>query len=122
MKGENIALRLLNFANAVLRIVSKLPRNYAANHIAKQLVRSATGSGSNYEEARGAESRADFVHKMKISAKEMRESHYWLRVLDHSKMLMDTDLSPIIREAYELVAILTSSAKTAQAYSSDASK
>jgi four helix bundle protein len=114
MKGENIAQRLLDFANQVLRIVSKLPRDFAANHIAKQLVRSSTGSGSNYEEARGAESRADFVHKMKVSAKEMRESHYWLRLLDNSNILVDADLSPAIREAHELVAILTASAKTAQ--------
>lgn len=60
MKGENIAQRLLEFANQVLHIVSKFPRNFAANHIAKQLVRSSTGSGSNYEEARGAESRGGF--------------------------------------------------------------
>lgn len=114
MKGENISQRLLNFANQVLQIVSKLPRDFAAKHIAKQLVRSATGSGSNYEEARGAESRADFVHKIKVSAKEMRESHYWLRLLDNSKIVVETDLSSVIREAHELVAILTASAKTAQ--------
>lgn len=56
----------------------------------------------------------DFVHKMKVSAKEMRESHYWLRLLDNSNILVETDLSSVIREAHELVAILTASAKTAQ--------
>ena len=65
MKGDNIADRLLAFAAQVLRIISRLDRSTSATHIAKQLTRAATAGGANYEEARGAESRADFIHKIK---------------------------------------------------------
>ena len=63
------------FAAAVLVLVSGLERHFAPKHIAQQLVRSATGGGSNYDEARGSESRADFVHKVSIAVKELREAH-----------------------------------------------
>jgi four helix bundle protein len=79
----------------------------------RQLVRSATGGGSNYEEARGAESRADFIHKVSIAIKELRESLYWLRLVDLSE-LSEQPTDQLIGEANELVAILTSSVKTAK--------
>ena len=88
-KGDDIALRLRRFAVRVLRVVRALPADLAGKHVARQLVRSATGGGANYEEARGGESRADFVHKVSVARKEMRE-------------------------ADELVAILTSSVNTAK--------
>ena len=59
MKGDDIAERLLNFAAAVLRLCREMPGDPAGKHVSRQLMRSATGGGSNYEEARGAESRAD---------------------------------------------------------------
>ena len=73
MKGENIATRLLVFGAGVVRLCRRLPDDASAKHIARQLVRSATGGGANYEEARGAESRADFIHKVGIANKELRE-------------------------------------------------
>jgi four helix bundle protein len=78
-----------------------------------QLIRAATGAGANYEEARAAESRADFIHKVGIAAKEMREAHYWLSLIGHSGWFRD-DVSKVIREAAELVAILGASARTAR--------
>jgi len=78
-----------------------------------QLVRAATGGGSNYEEARGAESRADFVHKTSVAAKEVREALYWLKLVGQAK-LSDKDIAELIKEADELVAILTSSVRTAR--------
>ena len=114
MKGDNIAQRLLAFAAMALRVASHLSKSPQGRHVAKQLIRAATASGANTEEARGAESRPDFVHKIKVSGKEMRESHYWLRLTQHAQLVKGLDLAPIIQEAYELVAILTTSAKTAK--------
>ena len=113
MKGDDIANRLLDFAVQVLRIACRLPQTLQGRHVAKQITRSSTAPGAHYDEARGAESRADFVHKIKIAAKEMRESHYWLRLIQRAGMTPNLDLSSIIDEARQLSAILTASAKTA---------
>lgn len=77
-------------------------------------VRAATGGGANYEEARGAESRADFIHKVGIANKELREALYWLRLTEEAAVVTDSDLAALIREANELVAILTASIRTAK--------
>lgn len=68
----------------------------------------------NYEEARGAESRADFIHKVGVANKEVREALYWLRLAQDAALVVDGDLDALIREANELVAILTASIKTAR--------
>lgn len=70
--------------------------------------------GANYEEARGAESRADFIHKVGIANKELREALYWLRLTEEAALVTDSDLAALIREADELVAILTASIRTAK--------
>src|SRR5512145_304312 len=82
--GNDIAERLLELGLAAIRLASSLPKDPAARHVGLQLVRSATGAGANYEEARGAESRADFVHKLGIAAKEVRESRYWMSLVQRS--------------------------------------
>ncbi len=81
MIGDDIADRLLRFAARVLQLVGTLPGSPVGRHVARQLIRSGTAGGANYEEARGAESRADFAHKVLIAAKEVRESVYWVRLL-----------------------------------------
>lgn len=78
-----------------------------------QLLRSGTSAGANYEEARGAESRADFVHKLRIATKELRESIFWLRLV-HRAELVHEDLTPLASEIEQLCAILTASARTAR--------
>jgi four helix bundle protein len=113
MKGENIATRLRWFAANVVRLCRRMPDDTATRHVAKQLVRAATGGGANYEEARGAESRADFIHKVGVANKEVREALYWLRLMGDAELVMD-GLDPLVQEADELVAILTSSIKTAR--------
>ena len=113
MKGDDIAERLLEFAVAVLELTTRLPANSPGRHLASQLVLAGTAGGAHYEEVRGAESRADFVHKIRFAAKEVRESRYWLNVIQRAKLL-DTDLSGLLREATELAAILAASAKTAR--------
>jgi four helix bundle protein len=77
-----------------------------------QIVRSATSAGANYQEARHAESRADFVHKIGVAAKELGETLYWLRLLDKLGLLPTGSGLP--READELIAILVASARTAR--------
>jgi four helix bundle protein len=114
MKGEDIARRLLLFAVGVLRLVRALRSDAIARHVARQLMRSATAGGANYEEARSAESRADFVHKVSVAAKELRESRYWLRLISEADLVPGVALTPLITEAGELLAILTASAKTAK--------
>jgi len=85
-----------------------------SKHIARQLVRAATGGGANYEEARGAESVADFIHKLGIANKEVREALYWLQLTQEAALVVDVELDALVREADELVAILTSSIKTSK--------
>jgi four helix bundle protein len=113
-KGHDIAERLLSFAAQILLLIKLLPQDVVGKHVARQIVRSATGSGANYEEARGAESRADFVHKVSVASKEARETHYWLKLIERAELIPENDISQLIQEANELVAILTSSARTAK--------
>ena len=80
-KPQELEDRLMNFAVMVIGVVEVLPNSKAGNHIAGQLVRSGTSPAPNYGEARSAESRKDFIHKMKISLKELRESVIWLKRL-----------------------------------------
>lgn len=114
MKGDNIAMRLRVFAAGVVRLCRRLPDDPAAKHVARQLVRAATGGGANYEEARGAESRADFIHKVGIANKELREALYWLQLSQEAALVDDSELVVLVREANELVSILTASIKTAK--------
>jgi four helix bundle protein len=110
VKGDDIADRLLRFAKNVICLCRSFPNDPSAAHIARQLVRAATSAGSNYEEARGAESRADFSHKLGVSRKELREAVHWLRL--STPEFFGEEVGPLIREGNELVAILTSSIKT----------
>jgi len=114
IKGDTIAERLLVFAAHVLQILSHLDKSAQSTHVAKQLTRAATAGGANYEEARGAESRADFVHKVKVSCKEIREAAYWLRLIRQANLASNLDLTAAITEAHQLTAILSASAKTAK--------
>ena len=114
MKGDDIASRLLAFADGSVRLARSLPEDAAGKHVARQLIRAATAGGANYEEARAAESRADFAHKVSIAAKEVRESVYWLRLIERAEMASTEILRGLISEGNELIAILTSSAKTAK--------
>jgi four helix bundle protein len=113
-RGSDIAERLLALAVACIRLASRLPKEPAARHAAAQLVRAATGGGANYEEARAAESRADFVHKVAVAAKEARETVFWLALIDRCAWAK-VDLGPVRGEAMALVAILGASARTARA-------
>ena len=112
-KGHDIAERLLDLTAAVVRIIPELPADPAARNAAIQLGRCVSSPGANYAEARAAQSRADFVHRVSIAAKEMRETTYWLALAQRAGWL-DKDLVPLVREAEELTAILAASARTAR--------
>ena len=113
MKGNDISERLLEFVARVLEVTKEMPKDQSARHVSNQLVRAATGGGANYEEGRAAESRADFVHKLSVATKETREALYWLRLIERA-VWSGVPVRDLIREANELVAILTSSVKTAK--------
>src|SRR5437879_4109573 len=79
--------RLINYAVRIVKLSASLPRTAAGKHIAGQILRSGTSPAPNYGEARGAESAADFVHKLRIVFKELNETLIWLRVIQRSQLL-----------------------------------
>ena len=113
-KGDDIAERLLAAVGRVQRLLAALQRDVASRHVAQQLWRAATSGGANYAEARGAESRADFVHKIRVATKEVREAGYWLRVVQRSNWLRPGAIDGLVDELDQLVAILVASARTAK--------
>ena len=104
--GKEISGRLLDFATAVLALSNRMGRTASSRYLANQLVRAACSAGANYQESRGAESRADFVHKMPIVLKELREAHYWLMLVERSRLVTGDVVSSLVTEANELVSIL----------------
>jgi len=107
--------RLIDFAVRVLKVAEALPDTRTGNHIAGQLIRSGTSPAPNYGEAQSAESRKDFVHKMKIALKELRETHVWLLMIQRKPLVEPVDkLNPIISECNELIAIFVTNIKTAK--------
>ena len=114
MEGRDLDERLLEYAARVVKLVESLPNSIAGRRIGDQLLRSGTSSGANYEEAQGAESHNDFVHKLQIALKEMRESNYWLRVLARANIVSAERLANLIDESNQLKAILSKSVATAK--------
>ena len=106
--------RLVDFAVRIISLVEALPHTKAGRHIGGQLIRSGTSPAPNYGEAQAAESKQDFIHKMKISLKELRETLIWLKIA-HKKPLCKPDrLDPIIQETNELISIFVKSIQTAK--------
>jgi four helix bundle protein len=112
-KANQLAERLLDYGVAIIKLTTKLDNTFPGRHIAGQLFRSGTSAGANYEEACGAESRADFIHKLQIVLKELRESHYWLKLTQKSKLIND-DIKDHIEETKQLINIIAKSLITAK--------
>jgi four helix bundle protein len=107
--------RLLEFSVRIIRITESMKRSRAANHIADQLLRSGTSPYGNHGEAEGAESHDDFIHKLKVCYKELRESCRWLRLVQKATLIAKPKLlESLITEADEQVRIFASSIRTAQ--------
>lgn len=113
-EAQNLSERLLDFGANIVKLTMKLNKTAVGRHIGTQLMRSATSCGANYEEACAAESRADFVHKMQVVLKELRESLYWLRLLKRASQAFEHHLEPLLKEADELVKIFAKSVITAK--------
>jgi four helix bundle protein len=106
--------RLLEYAAAIVRLTERLPASRVGNHVASQLLRSGTSPLPNHGEAQEAESRNDFIHKLKICLKELRESRRWLRLIARVPLLPDCNVTPLFVETEELIRIFKSSIQTAQ--------
>jgi len=112
-RPEALQTRLINHAGAILDVSSRLPRTVQANHVSRQLLRSGTAAAANYGEARGAESRSDFVHKLRLVLKELNETGVWLQLILRGSYLPPDTMSPIVAENQELCRIIAASIKTA---------
>ena len=113
-KGDDIEERLIDFAVRIIKVCDHLPNTRTGNHIAGQLLLSRTAPAALYAEARGAESTKDFVHKLKLSLKELDESRVWLKLIDRSGILSQSKLHNLSQECDELCRIVSASVKTAQ--------
>lgn len=110
---NNLLDRVFNFTIRTIKYLRSLPENHETRVIKYQLIKSVTSTGANYEEAQAGCSRADFSNKVSISLKEIRESNYWLRIiqsLDYSKK-NNEELCSLIKESNELKSILGSIAQ-----------
>ena len=109
---QEIGERAFAFAVRVMKLCQTLDaRPGPPRTLSNQLLRSATSVGANLQESKGAQSRADFLSKVSIALKEARETHYWLRLLIAADIVPVVQLSPLLDEANQLVAILTTIVK-----------
>ena len=107
--------RLLEFAAQIVRLVERLPRTPAGVHVASQLLRSGTSPLPNHGEAQAAESPNDFVHKLSICLKELRETQRWLLLIQRVPLLKPpSQVDPVLRETEELIRIFVVSIRTAK--------
>ena len=107
--------RLIDFAVRVIQLAESLPKTRVGKHIAGQLIRCGTSPAPNYGEAQGAESRPDFIHKMKICLKELRETKVWLKLIVKANLIKPVSkLDPLIDENDQMVSIFFTSIKTAK--------
>jgi four helix bundle protein len=107
--------RLLEFASAIIDLSEKLPSSRAGSHVAGQILRSGTSPYPNHGEAEAAESREDFIHKLKICLKELRETRRWARLIKRKGWGKDDPTLPfVLSESDELIRIFFSSIQTAK--------
>lgn len=114
MKPNQLEERLIQFSIDVILLCKKMDKSFASEHLAKQLIRSSTSSALNYGEARSGESTRDFLHKMKICLKELRESFINIKILKGANLITDLELlEKLLKENDELISIFVVSIKTA---------
>jgi len=107
--------RLLDYGARIIRLTRFLTDDYAQRHVGNQLLRSGTAPLSHHGEAQGAESNADFIHKMRMGLKELRESDRWLKLISRAELLSNADrLAPLLDETDQLIRIFVTSINTAQ--------
>ncbi len=106
--------RLIEFSSQVIELSEHLGSSMAAKYLAGQIIRSSTSPALHYGEAQAAESSADFIHKMKVCLKELRETSVNLKIINKRNYADDTKLKELLVESNELIAIFVSSITTAQ--------
>jgi four helix bundle protein len=114
MTPKELQVRTKSFALRIIKLVDALPRSTASQVIARQLLRAATSVGANYWAACRAQSRAEFAAKLSIVVEEADETLYWLELLQESRVVKPEQLTELLREANELVAISVAARKTAK--------
>lgn len=114
MDKKELQARTKDFALRIIRLVSSLPKSKVTDVIGYQLMKSGTSIGANYCEAVRAESKADFIHKISIVEKEASETLYWLELLVESKVMGKGQISDLIDECDQLLAIFTATGKSAK--------
>ena len=114
--SDQMSERFMKMVVNIISLEEQLCKTYAGKHIFGQLFRSGTSSGANFEESRAGESRADFIHKMQIVLKELRESHYWIKLIINTNLVtsMDELLKFLYNESMELARITAKSVSTAK--------
>ena len=115
MTPEELSERLVDFAARAGKVVDALPETRLGRHVAGQLVGSSTSPMANYEEACAGESRADFVHKMQIVLKELRETRSWLRYIVRAELLAEERMASLLGECGQPCNIIGQSVATAKA-------
>jgi len=113
-RADELEGRLVQFAIDIVKLVGELPQNFQAKHVSGQLLRAGTAAAPNYAEARAAESRADFIHKVGIALKELNETAVWLRIIRVSFDMETNLLAKLVAENTELCRILVASVQTAR--------
>jgi four helix bundle protein len=107
--------RLIDYAVRIIALSSALPATFAGQHIAGQILRSGTSPAPNYAEAVSSESRSDFIHKVQVALKELRETNVWLNIIQRAKLVKSpARLTLLLDETNELIAILVASVHTAR--------
>jgi four helix bundle protein len=114
--SDRMSDRFMAFAVEIIKIEKQLCKTSSGRHIYGQLFRAVTSTGANYEEARAAESRPDFIHKLQIVLKELRESQFWIRLVIAAKLMtIENDVQKnLLKEAKELTNITAKSIITAK--------
>ena len=113
--GDDLAQRLIEFAARIGKVIDALPDTRLGRHVAGQLVRCGTAGAPNYAEARGAESQKDFIHKLGICLKELRESQCWIELIIHAELLPEARLAQLLDECDQWISIIVKSIVTAKA-------
>ncbi|MCI0376810.1 MAG: four helix bundle protein [Gemmataceae bacterium] len=102
MTPDELLDRLVDFAARIGKLVDALPDTHLGRHVAGQIVRSGTSPAPNYAEACAAESRADFVHKLKVVLKELRETNVWLLIIIRADLLRESRVATLTNECKQL--------------------
>jgi four helix bundle protein len=114
--SNDMSERFICFAVNILKLENQLCKTFSGRHVYDQVFLSGTSAAANFEEARSGESRADFIHKMQIVLKELRESHFWIKLVIAANMISTHEeyLNSLFKESKELTSITAKSIVTAK--------